>query len=56
MYAVMGITGKVGGAVARTLLAAGHPVRAVVRSIDKGAVWVRQGVNRRWRMSMTVTP
>lgn len=43
MYAVMGITGKVGGAVARTLLAAGHPVRAVVRSIDKGAVWVRQG-------------
>ncbi|MBK5415865.1 NmrA family NAD(P)-binding protein [Pseudomonas sp. TH31] len=43
MYAVMGITGKVGGAVARTLLAAGHSVRAVVRSADKGAVWAQQG-------------
>ncbi|MBK5553988.1 NmrA family NAD(P)-binding protein [Pseudomonas sp. TH03] len=43
MYAVMGITGKVGGAVARTLLAAGHTVRAVVRSADKGAVWAQQG-------------
>jgi NAD(P)H dehydrogenase (quinone) len=43
MYAVMGITGKVGGAVARTLLAAGHAVRAVVRSADKGAAWAQQG-------------
>jgi uncharacterized protein YbjT (DUF2867 family) len=43
MYAVMGITGKVGGAVARTLLAAGHSVRAVVRSAEKGAVWAQQG-------------
>ncbi|MFJ2686335.1 NAD(P)H-binding protein [Pseudomonas sp. NPDC087342] len=43
MYVVMGITGKVGGAVARTLLAAGHKVRAVVRSADKGAVWAQQG-------------
>ena len=43
MYAVMGITGKVGGAVARTLLAGGHSVRAVVRSADKGAVWAEQG-------------
>lgn len=43
MYAVMGITGQVGGAVARTLLAAGHSVRAVVRSTDKGAVWAQRG-------------
>jgi nucleoside-diphosphate-sugar epimerase len=31
MYAITGITGKVGGELARTLLAAGQPVRAVVR-------------------------
>ena len=43
MYAVTGITGKVGGAVARTLLAAGQPVRAVVRSADKGVSWAARG-------------
>jgi uncharacterized protein YbjT (DUF2867 family) len=43
MYAVMGITGQVGGEVARTLLAAGHAVRAVVRDADKGAVWAQRG-------------
>ena len=43
MYAVMGITGKVGGIVARTLLAAGLPVRAVVRDADKGRPWVEKG-------------
>ncbi|MFC3940152.1 NmrA family transcriptional regulator [Pseudomonas gingeri NCPPB 3146 = LMG 5327] len=43
MYAVMGITGQVGGAVARTLLAARQPVRAVVRSAEKGALWAGQG-------------
>jgi NAD(P)H dehydrogenase (quinone) len=32
MFAITGITGKVGGEVARTLLAAGQPVRAVMRS------------------------
>jgi NAD(P)H dehydrogenase (quinone) len=42
MYAVMGITGKVGGVVARTLLAAGLPVRAVVRSADKGRPWAEK--------------
>src|ERR1700679_3207592 len=31
MYAITGITGKVGGALARTLLSAGQPVRAVER-------------------------
>ncbi|RBH56156.1 MULTISPECIES: NmrA family NAD(P)-binding protein [Pseudomonas] len=43
MYAVMGITGQVGGAVARTLLSAGQSVRAVVRSAEKGAPWAGQG-------------
>lgn len=39
MYAITGITGNVGGAVARTLLAQGHSVRAVVRDAAKGQVW-----------------
>ncbi|QXI27366.1 NmrA family NAD(P)-binding protein [Pseudomonas vanderleydeniana] len=43
MYAVMGTTGQVGGAIVRHLLAAGQPVRAVVRSTDKGAPWAAQG-------------
>src|ERR1700722_16215057 len=37
MYAVTGITGRVGGEVAQTLLAAGVPVRAVVRDPQKAA-------------------
>lgn len=43
MYAVTGITGKVGGEVARTLLAAGLPVRAVVRDAARGAPWAALG-------------
>jgi NAD(P)H dehydrogenase (quinone) len=43
MYAITGITGQVGGAVARNLLAAGKPVRAVVRDAAKAAAWTRQG-------------
>ena len=39
----MGITGQVGGTAARTLLAAGAPVRAVVRSLEKGRPWADQG-------------
>jgi len=39
MYAVMGVTGKVGGAVARGLLEAGAPVRAIVRDATKGEAW-----------------
>ena len=38
-----GITGKVGGIVARTLLAARLPVRAVVRDADKGRAWAEKG-------------
>ncbi|MGO4325498.1 NmrA family NAD(P)-binding protein [Cupriavidus sp. 2TAF22] len=43
MFAVTGITGKVGGVVARALLSAGRDVRAVVRSAHKGAEWAAQG-------------
>lgn len=43
MYAITGITGKVGGAVARALLSLGQPVRAVVRDAAKGRVWSELG-------------
>jgi NAD(P)H dehydrogenase (quinone) len=43
MYAVTGITGQVGGGVARTLLDAGLSVRAVVRDAAKGVVWKERG-------------
>jgi uncharacterized protein YbjT (DUF2867 family) len=43
MYAVTGITGKVGAAVARSLLSADQPVRAVVRDALKGAAWANLG-------------
>lgn len=39
MYAIMGITGQIGGVIARTLLAAKQPVRAVVRDAIKGRAW-----------------
>jgi NAD(P)H dehydrogenase (quinone) len=43
MYAITGITGKVGGELAQTLLAAGQPVRAVVRDARKGEAWAALG-------------
>ena len=43
MYAITGITGKVGGTLARTLLADGRPVRAVVRDARKGEEWAALG-------------
>jgi uncharacterized protein YbjT (DUF2867 family) len=43
MYAVTGITGQVGGAVARTLMAQGENVRAVARDASKAAPWVERG-------------
>jgi uncharacterized protein YbjT (DUF2867 family) len=43
MFVVTGITGQVGGSVARTLLAAKQPVRAVMRNPDKADTWVKQG-------------
>jgi NAD(P)H dehydrogenase (quinone) len=43
MFAVTGITGNVGGEVARNLLAAGKPVRGVVRETRKGETWANRG-------------
>jgi NAD(P)H dehydrogenase (quinone) len=43
MYAITGITGKVGGELARILLAAGQPVRAIVRDAKKGQDWTARG-------------
>ncbi len=44
MFLVTGITGNVGGAAARGLLAQGKRVRALVRDIAKASVWADQGV------------
>ena len=43
MYAITGITGKVGGILTNTLLADGQPVRAVVRDAAKGTAWSARG-------------
>ncbi len=43
MYAITGITGKVGGEAACNLLSAGKRVRAVVRDADKGRAWAELG-------------
>jgi NAD(P)H dehydrogenase (quinone) len=43
MFAITGVTGNVGGELARNLLAAKRPVRAVVRDARKGAEWAGFG-------------
>lgn len=43
MYAIMGVTGQIGGVVARTLLAAGQPIRAIARDAAKGKAWTDRG-------------
>ncbi|WP_423193704.1 NmrA family NAD(P)-binding protein [Cupriavidus sp. H18C2] len=43
MYAITGITGKVGGALARELLASGRAVRAVVRDATRAGSWAKRG-------------
>jgi uncharacterized protein YbjT (DUF2867 family) len=43
MFAITGITGKVGGKTARRLLDAQQPVRAIVRNPNKGASWAGRG-------------
>ncbi|VWC84304.1 NmrA family NAD(P)-binding protein [Burkholderia contaminans] len=43
MYAITGITGQVGGALARTLLTADQPVRAVARDANRAAPWAARG-------------
>jgi NAD(P)H dehydrogenase (quinone) len=44
MFAVMGITGNVGGAVADTLLQHGKKVRGIVRDDSKAQAWKDKGV------------
>lgn len=43
MYAVMGVTGQVGSAVADTLLSQGKQVRAILRNPEKAASWRDRG-------------
>src|ERR1700733_7975990 len=43
MFAITGITGQVGGAIAHALLSAGHTVRAVVRDKAKATPWAERG-------------
>jgi len=43
MFAIMGVSGKVGGAAARALREAGLPVRAIVRDAAKGVPWAALG-------------
>ena len=47
MFFVSGITGHVGGATARLLLAQGHGVRTLARDPQKAAAWVERGVDVR---------
>jgi NAD(P)H dehydrogenase (quinone) len=42
MFAIMGITGNVGGEVARSLLAAQQPIRGVVRDVLKCGEWAQR--------------
>src|ERR1700727_977009 len=43
MYAIMGTTGRVGGAVAENLLARGERIRAIVRNPEKAGRWRDRG-------------
>src|SRR3984957_18105018 len=43
MFAITGITGQVGGEVARNLLASHQTVRAVVRDVSKAKPWAERG-------------
>jgi NAD(P)H dehydrogenase (quinone) len=43
MFAITGITGLVGGEVARNLLAGRQTVRGVVRDVNKAKVWAERG-------------
>ena len=47
MFLILGLTGRVGGAAARHLLDAGHPVRALVRDPSRAAEWAQRGVDIR---------
>ena len=45
MYAIVGITGRVGGAIAENLLAQGERIRAIVRSPEKATPWRERGAD-----------
>lgn len=45
MILLTGITGNIGGATARALLAKGVKFRALTRDLDKAAAWAAQGSN-----------
>jgi NAD(P)H dehydrogenase (quinone) len=45
MYAIVGITGRVGGAIAENLLAQGERLRAIVRSPEKATRWRERGAD-----------
>lgn len=47
MFYVSGITGKVGGATARQLLAQGKTIRTLARDPQKAAEWTQKGVDVR---------
>lgn len=49
MYAITGITGKVGGAVGRALLDAGFHVRAVARDGEKARCGPSSVAKLRWQ-------
>jgi uncharacterized protein YbjT (DUF2867 family) len=42
MFAITGITGDIGGQVARILLGAQKPIRAVVRDARKAEEWIER--------------
>ena len=48
MYAVMGVTGRVGGAAAASLLQSGAKVRAVLRDAAKARAWSEKGCEIAW--------
>ena len=57
MFLVMGITGNVGGATTRHLLAQGQKVRALVRNPETAAMWADRGVelvHGDWNDSMAI--
>jgi NAD(P)H dehydrogenase (quinone) len=43
MYGIVGITGRVGGAIAENLLEHGEQIRAIVRNPEKGVRWKDRG-------------
>jgi NAD(P)H dehydrogenase (quinone) len=45
MFVVAGVTGNTGSVVAQTLLDRKQPVRVIVRTADKGAIWEAKGAD-----------